>query len=263
MYIELDGAKYYANTGGREHIKGQPYLTFIHGAGMDHSIWALFNRYHASNGYNTLAIDMPGHGKSGGDALTTVEAMADWLCHLLEAAQIEHTSLAGHSLGSLVALETAARRADCTESLTLMGTAVPMPVGEPLLNAAEKGNHTAVDMIMLFGHGYAAQLGGNPVAGVNIVNNNMRLLERALDDLLYTDLNACNLYQNGLNAATGLDVPTTLILGQQDRMTPARAATDLAKALPKCQTRILENCGHMMLAENPEAVHQALCQALL
>ena len=262
MYIELDGVKYYANTGGRQHKQGQPWLVFVHGAGMDHSIWALFNRFHASNGYNTLAIDLPGHGKSGGAALDSVEAMAEWLCALLDAAQIDSCAVLGQRLGCLIALETAARRGDRVTHLVLLGTAVPMPVGEALLGAAEKGSHAAVDMIMLYGHGYAAQLGGNPVAGVNIVNSNMRLLERALDGLLYTDLNACNLYQDGLPAAAKVAASTTLVLAREDRMTPPGAAAELEKSIENCQARILEDCGHMMLAERPEAVHRAICDAL-
>ena len=135
MYIKLNGVNYYANTGGRQHKQGQPWMIFVHGAGMDHSIWALFNRYHASNGYNTMAIDLPGHGKSGGDALDNVEAMAEWLCALLEAADIDKCVMLGHSLGSLIALETAARRGAGIEKLILLGTAIPMPVGEALLSA--------------------------------------------------------------------------------------------------------------------------------
>lgn len=262
MYIEMNGVKYYANTGGREHAEGKSFVTFIHGAGMDHSIWVLFNRYLASNGYNTLAIDMPGHGLSGGDAPDSVEEMAEWLCNLLASAGIEKTSLFGHSLGSLVALEAASRNPAGVERLLLLGSAAPMPVGEALLSAARDHKHDAVDMIMLFGHAYNAQLGGNPVAGINIVNYNMRLTERALQGLLFTDLNACNDYQNGLLAAANLEMPATLIMGRQDRMTPPAASQALGEALANCQTRIIEDCGHMMMSEKPEQVHQIMCQAM-
>ncbi len=85
-----------------------------------------------------------------------------------------------------------------------------MPVGEPLLSAADKNRHAAVDMIMLYGHAYCSQLGGNPVAGMNIVNSSMRLLKRALDGRLFTDLNACNEYTTGIKAATKIQASTTL-----------------------------------------------------
>ncbi len=137
-----------------------------------------------------------------------------------------------------------------------------MLVGEPLLSAAELNKHAAVDMIMLYGHAYCSQLGGNPVAGINIVNSSMRLLERALDGKLFIDLNACNEYTNGLQAAANIKVPATLILGEQDRMSPPAAAKPLVEVLDNAQVEILSKCGHMMLSEQPEQVHQAMVAAL-
>lgn len=262
MQIDIDGTEYYANTGGHRHVEGQPCLVFIHGAGMDHSTWALYNRYFASNGFNTLAIDLPGHGYSGGRPLETVEDMAAWLCRLLDTREVANFSLLGHSLGSLVALEVASRMAGRISRLLLLGTAVPMPVGEPLLSAARAGSHDAVDMIMLYGHAYASQLGGNPVPGIHIVNSSMRLIERALDGLLFTDLNACHTYQNGLHAAAETDAPCSLILGREDKMTPPAAVTSLQETLSSCEVIYIEGCGHMMLSEKPEQVHRAMCRAL-
>ena len=115
---------------------------------------------------------------------------------------------------------------------------------------------------MLFGHAYSSQLGGNPVAGINIVNSSMRLLERSLDGSLYKDLNACNEYTNGLEAAAKISVPSTLILGDQDKMTPPPAALPLIETLSDPTLIKLHNCGHMMLSEQPEQVHQALVSAL-
>ena len=86
-------------------------------------------------------------------------------------------------MGALVTLEAAYRAEDIISRLVLLGAAAPMPVAEPLLNAAKENDHSAVDMIMLYAHAYASQLGGNPVAGINILNSNMRLLERSLDSV--------------------------------------------------------------------------------
>ena len=237
-------------------------MVFIHGAGMDHTIWVLFNRFFARCAFNTFAVDLPGHGNSEGKTLSTVEEMAEWLSKFLDEAGISKTALVGHSLGSLIVIEAASRLPDKISDIILLGTSCPMLVGEPLLSAAELNKHAAIDMIMLYGHAYSSQLGGNPVAGINIVNSSMRLLERALDGRLFIDLNACNEYTNGLHAAANIKVPATLILGEQDRMAPPAAAKPLVDVLNDVKVEILSKCGHMMLSEQPEQVHQAMVAAL-
>lgn len=261
MRVTVDGQDVFVATGAEGHRPGRPFVTFLHGAGCDHTVWVLFARFFSRNGFNVLAPDLPGHGRSAGNPLATVEAMAQWTLALLDAAGIEGTHLAGHSLGSLVALETAACAPGRIGSLVLLGTAVPMPVGEPLLDAARARRHDAVDMIMQFGHAFGTQLGGNPVAGIHVVNSNMRLLELGLPVNLFEDLNACNAYQGGLTAAGRITMPVTVILGDQDRMTPPPAAQALLQALPAARVVRIPGCGHMHMSEQPEAVHRALAAA--
>ena len=86
-----------------------PCVVFVHGAMNDHGVFTLLARWFAHHGWGVLAPDLPGHMRSAGPALASVEAMADWLLALLDAAGVEQAALAGHSLGSLVALEAAAR----------------------------------------------------------------------------------------------------------------------------------------------------------
>ncbi len=266
MQLQVNGDSVYVNTGGVELDADKPSVVFIHGAAMDHSAWVLYARYLARHGCNALSIDLPGHGRSGGALLTSVEAMADWLPALLDAAGIARAALVGHSMGSLVALECAARHADRISRIALLGCAFPMPVAEPLLAAARANQQAAVDMVTLFGHGYAAQLGGNPVAGVNIQNLGMRLLEQAGDGVMYTGLSACNAYAGGLDAAAKVRCPVALIIGDSDQMTPPRAARELAAALSAAGVEVhvetLHDCGHMMMSEQPEMLHRALLVAL-
>ncbi|NKB37360.1 MAG: alpha/beta fold hydrolase [Gammaproteobacteria bacterium] len=262
MFYTIDGENVFASSGGVAHKKQQASLIFIHGAGMDHTIWVLFNRYFARAGFNTLAVDLPGHGKSSGQALASVEELASWLEKLINETGLQNTSLIGHSLGSLVAIETASKLTESISNLILLGTACPMPVGEVLLDAARENKPAAVDMIALFGHAYRSKLGGNPVAGLNIVNSSIRLLERSLNGRLFVDLNACNEYESGLKAAKKVTAKTTLILGSEDKMTPPLTAKPLLENLPNSNLVVLDNCGHMMLSEQPEQVHRALVEAV-
>lgn len=260
MKINVNGDIAFAATGREDLAPGLPAIVFIHGAGLDHTVWTLFNRYYARNGFNSIAVDLPGHGRSGGEPPPSIEASARWLLEFIHALNMEQAALVGHSMGALVALEAAYQAPSTISRLVLLGAALPMTVADPLLHAANANDHSAVDMIMLYSHAYTSQLGGNPVPGIHILNSNMRLLERSLENVLYTDLRACHEYHNGIEAAGNISIPADLILGAEDRMTPPQQATDLINALRQVQVEVLPDCGHMMLSEQPEAVHCTLAR---
>src|SRR5262249_34946043 len=109
MRLIVDGVEIFAGTGGRKLDPALPLVVFIHGAGLDHRVWALLARWCASHGCPVLAPDLPGHGRSAGEPLATIAATADWTAALIEASQAEPARIIGHSMGSLVAIETAAR----------------------------------------------------------------------------------------------------------------------------------------------------------
>jgi len=262
MNITIDNNEVYVTTGREKFNPDKPNIIFVHGAGLDHSCWVLFNRFFARNGFNSIAFDLPGHGRSAGSPLPSIEDMGDWVIRFMDAAELSNAAIVGHSMGSLITLEAASLAPDRFDTVVLLGAGVPMVVGEALLNAARDNEHAAIDMIMLFGHSYRSQLGGNRVAGISVVNANMRLLERAKEDVLYTGLNACNEYSNGLKAAGKINKPVTLILGEEDQMTPTRTAKDLIDTLEDAKVIMLPGCGHLMLGEDPELVHKSLVQAL-
>ena len=262
MEIKLNNQIAFAATGREDFDPVLPSIVFVHGAGLDHTVWTLFNRYFARQKFNSIAVDLPGHRRSGGEPLPTIEASARWLLEFIDALGIEQTALVGHSMGALVALEAAYQAQVRISNVVLLGAALPMAVAGPLLDAARANDHSAVDMIMLYSHAYTSQLGGNPVAGINILNSNMRLLERSLENVLYADLKACNEYDNGIRAAGNISAPVTLVLGEEDRMTPPAQAAGLITALADVQVQTLPDCGHMMLSEQPEAVHNILARTL-
>ena len=143
-----------------------PTIVLLHGAGFDHTSWALHSRWFAHHGYGVLAPDLPGHGRSSGAPLPTIADMADWTAALLDAAGAAKARLIGHSMGSLIALETAARHPAKVSALGLIGTAATMTVGPDLLKAAEANDHAAIDMVSIWGLGYQAELGGSLAPGL-------------------------------------------------------------------------------------------------
>ena len=258
MQLSVNGIDSFIATGGRAFDASQPTLVLLHGAGFDHTTWALHSRWFAHHGYGVLAPDLPGHGRSAGAPLSTIADMADWTAALLDAAGTAKAWLVGHSMGSLIALETAARHPARVSALTLIGTAATMTVGPDLLKAAEANDHGAVDMVSIWGLGYQAELGGSLAPGLWMHGGAQRVLEQSRPGVLFSDLAACNAYQGALAAAAKITVPATIILGERDMMTPAKAGRALAAALPNSRTVVLRGAGHMMMVERPDELLAAL-----
>ncbi|MEA2892312.1 MAG: hypothetical protein QOI05_3105 [Bradyrhizobium sp.] len=258
MQLSINGLETFVATGGKEFDTSQPAIVLLHGAGFDHTTWALHSRWFAHHGYGVLAPDLPGHGRSAGAPLSTIAEMADWTASLLDAAGAAKARLVGHSMGSLIALETAARHPAKVTALSLIGTAAAMTVGPDLLKAAEANDHSAVDMVSIWGLGFQAELGGSLAPGLWMHSGAQRVLEQARPGVLFNDLSACNSYQNALAAAAEIKVPATFILGERDMMTPAKAGKALAAALPNSRTVVLRGAGHMMTVERPDELLAAL-----
>jgi pimeloyl-ACP methyl ester carboxylesterase len=258
MQLSVNGIDTFVATGGREFDPSQPAIVLLHGAGFDHTTWALQSRWFAHHGYGVLAPDLPGHGRSSGAPLPTIADMADWTAALLGAAGAARAKLVGHSMGSLIALETAARHPAKVSALSLIGTAATMTVGPDLLRAAEANDPAAIDMVSIWGLGFQAELGGSLAPGLWMHSGAQRVLEKCRPGVLFNDLSACNAYQNALVAAAKVTVPTTLVLGERDMMTPARAGKALAAALPNSRMVVLPGAGHMMMVERPDELLVAL-----
>jgi len=257
MRLGLNGRSVYAYTGTKPIVPGQPSVMFIHGAANDHSVWALQSRYFAYHGFNVLAVDLPGHGRSAGPASSSVEEMAAWALRVLDAAGNEKAALVGHSMGSLIALEAAASAPSRVQKLVLVATAFPMKVSDALLDSARAHDHTALEMINVWSHSAAGQTGGNRVPGQWIMGGSMRLLERTTEPL-YGDFNACNQYTGGAASAAKVTCPTLIISGARDLMAPPRNARSIADKLAHARQVTIAGAGHDLMVERPDAVLDAL-----
>jgi pimeloyl-ACP methyl ester carboxylesterase len=258
MKLSVNGREAFAATGGADFDASLPAVVLLHGAGFDHSAWALHSRWFAHHGYAVLAPDLPGHGRSAGPALRSISEMADWTIALVSAAGAEKAHLIGHSMGSLIALDAAARHPQSVSALSLIGTTAAMTVGPDLLKAAEANDQAAIDMVSIWGLGFQAELGGSQAPGLWMHGGAQSTLQRCQPGVLFNDLSACNAYQDALSSAARITVPTTLVLGERDMMTPAKAGKALAAAMPHSRTMILQGAGHMLMTERPDAVLAAI-----
>lgn len=265
MDIDVAGRSAYVYTGGRPLAAGgeQPVVMFIHGAQQDHSCWNLQSRWFAHHRFAVLAPDLPGHGRSGGAPLASIEALADWVVALLDALGVKKASFVGHSMGALVALEAAVRDPGRIDKVALIGAAVPMPVSEPLLDAARHDEARAVAMINNFSYSASGQIGRNAVPGLWLLGVNQRLMERQQPGVFGVDMSACNAYARSLDSLAAIAAPLLAIAGSQDRMTPPKAAKAIVAAIPGARLTVIPGSGHALMAEAPDAVLDSLWDFLV
>ncbi|MEJ2530448.1 MAG: alpha/beta hydrolase [Halioglobus sp.] len=262
MKLEVGGQAAYCYTHYRDMDPARDSVLFIHGAGMDHTVWTLLARHFARHGRNVIAADLPGHGRSGGDPARSIGEMADWVAALLDELPVARTAVVGHSMGGLVALDFAARYPDRVRAIALVGSTAPMPVSEAILEAAAADDHAAFDMLTQWGYSKRHQFGGNSNPGLWMLGGTLRLFERCRPGVLHADMSACNRYAAGLERAAAVRCPALLVLGRDDRLTPVKSTRDLVAALPSPDVRILDGAGHTLMVEAPNALLDALREAL-
>lgn len=265
MQFTVNGRTAYAYTGGKPLDTSLPCVVFIHGALHDHTVWTLLARWFAHHGHAVLAVDLPGHMRSAGPALTRIEDMADWVLDLLTATGVQRAVLAGHSMGSLVALEAAARAPERATHLAMLGTCVPMPVPQALLDLSLVDPLAAIDRTVTFSFSTLAPKPSYPGPGVWLRGAGRTLNRMVLDAqgdarLFHTDFSACNDYAQGMHAAARVRCPATLVLGQFDQMTLPRGAQAVAQALKATVHTV--PAGHNLMQEAPDLVLAALRSAL-
>ena len=265
MKLDVNGREAYAYTGGKTFDPALPCVVFIHGALHDHSGWTLLARWCAHHGFGVLALNQPGHGRSEGPPLPSVEALADWTLALLDAAGVKQATLVGHSMGTLVALEAAARAPERVTRLVLLGTAYPMKVSEALLGTAREAPLEAIDMVNALSISTLASKPSYPGPGMWVHGSNRAMMrnQQALSDqinLFEHDFRICDAYSGGAAPKAKVKCPTTLITGARDQMTPPKATKELAVALKANVVTV--PTGHHLMAEAPDAVLAGLRGAL-
>lgn len=266
MYLQINGAPLYCHTGGQAPRAGQPTAVFVHGVLGDHSVWALHSRWFARHGWNVLAIDLPGHCRSRGAAPQTVEQAADCIAALLAGLGAQRAALIGHSWGSLIALDAAARLGARISHLVLIGTAFPMRVAPALMAAARTAPAQAIRTINVLARSTLAAPPALLAPGTWPFGAGMALAHKVLRsnpqvNLLELGLAACDGYGNGLQASAQIACPALFILGAQDRMTAPRAAQaliDAARAAGRSVQQLTLPVGHNQMGEAPEQTQAAL-----
>jgi len=233
----------FVSTGGMDIDKKKSTILLLHGSGLTHIVWSLHEQFYASQGFNVLSVDLPGHGNSEGPSLKSIEKISDWIKSLMLKINIEKIIIIGHSQGGLVGIDFSSRYPELIEKIVLVANSYKMPVNQDLIDLAEAGDEKAVLLMMKWGYeGSKAFIGGNPVK--KIINS-----ARDIREVLAVDLNACNNYKNGENAIKKINCPTLCIFGDLDKMVPVKVGLKMSEQITNLETKIISDCGHMIIFE--------------
>ncbi len=233
----------FVSTGGMEIDIKKPTILLVHGSGLNHIVWSLHEQFYASQGFNVLSVDLPGHGNSDGPSLTSIQDISDWVSQLMQTINISSISLVGHSQGSLVGIDFGSRYPNLIDKLVLVAGSYKMPVNQDLIDLAEAGDEKALLLMMKWGYeGSKAFIGGNPIR--KIINST-----REIREILAVDLNACNNYKDGKESLVKINCPTLCIFGDLDKMVPLEVGNKMASMIKNSEKKVINNCGHMIIFE--------------
>lgn len=252
MELNVLGQSTYVYTGDIAFSANLPVVVLIHGAQQDHSCWNHQTDWLAEHKIAVLAPDLPGHGRSSGSPLGSIEEMSDWIVALLNAMRIQEATIVGHSMGSLIAIETALRYSERVLQLVLIGSSIPMTVSPALLDAALHNEAKAAAMVNAFS--FSTQTQANNTGGSAMMEANLRLMERQKPGVFGCDMNACNAYARPIADLSAIKQPTLVMVGDQDRMTPPKASSAIAAVIPGSTLVVLKDAGHALMAEQPDAL---------
>ena len=256
MIFQLENKNIHASDSGQGIDINKNTIVFLHGSGLSHIVWSLAEQFFSSKNYNVLSIDLPGHGNSDGPCLDSIEKIADWMEKVFDKLKLKNLILVGHSQGCLEILEYSSRYKERLKKLVFVGGSNKMPVHPDLIELAQSGHSDAVKLMMKWGYeGSKKFIGGNPVE--KIIQS-----PRDISEILAVDLNACNNYSNGSEAAKVIDLPSMLIFGELDKMVNLEAGKKFSNLIKNSTTHVIKGCGHMIMIEKAFEMREKILEFL-
>tara|TARA_Y100000991_G_scaffold123632_1_gene93241 strand:- start:2241 stop:3017 length:777 start_codon:yes stop_codon:yes gene_type:complete len=256
LIFQLENKNIHASDSGQGIDINKDTIVFLHGSGLSHIVWSLAEQFFSSKNYNVLSIDLPGHGNSDGPCLDSIEKIADWMEKVFDKLKLKNLILVGHSQGCLEILEYSSRYKERLKKLVFVGGSNKMPVHPDLIELAQSGHSDAVKLMMKWGYeGSKKFIGGNPVE--KIIQS-----PRDISEILAVDLNACNNYLNGSEAAKVIDLPSMLIFGELDKMVNLEAGKKFSNLIKNSTTHVIKGCGHMIMIEKAFEMREKILEFL-
>lgn len=232
-----------------ENLSDAPPVVLIHGAGGNHLYFP--PKIRRMEGFRVFALDLPGHGKSGGVGKQTILAYAQAVVHWMDDVKLSKAILVGHSMGGAIAMTIAHEFPERVLGLGLIATGARLRVAKPILeNSMNVATFPkAVDLLLSHAFGIYADNRMKELA-------KQRMLE-VRPTVLYADMVACDVF-DVMPVLSEIEVPALVICGDEDKLTPLRFSQYLADRLPNARLKVIPGAGHMVILEKPDEVVEAV-----
>ena len=245
--INIRGTDFYYQHRAGDKLPGS--LLFIHGSGGSHEMWS-----HQMNlGINSIVLDLPGHGQSGGNAETSISECAARVADFLLEIQLPRPIyLVGHSMGAAIAITCALNHPEGLGGIILIGAGQRMKVMPTLLDALRQGQNDPGFIRMAF----------SPQTSSAIVDEMVKTYAAVAPSILYADFNACNDFDVSQELGK-ISLPALVIIGAEDKLTPLKLSQYLCNNINNCTLEIISDAGHFVMLEKPEEVNRLISKFLL
>jgi pimeloyl-ACP methyl ester carboxylesterase len=245
---EIDGRRIACWVNNGSFLPDRRTLVFIHGSGADHTNW--IQQYTPlKHAFNIAAIDLPGHGRSEGPGEQAVAAYVEWVRKTLDGLGIVNPILIGHSLGAAICLSLVIRYGAAAAAVVPVGGGVKMPVNPMILEGIQQDPAAVIGLAAKFS---VAKQNRERFSGLL-----MESLSLVDPGIIHGDFCACN-GMDITEAVAGIRIPTLVICGVEDKMTPPALSQFLRDRIPGAGLALIEGAGHFVMLENPEAFNEAL-----
>lgn len=230
-----------------QHQPGTRYpgtLVFIHGSGGSHHLWDA----QMDLGFDCIALDLPGHGQSGGKPAASISDYAAAVSEFLAQMQLSRpVYLAGHSMGAAISLTCALRQPDLLDGIILIGAGPRMKVMPSFLDALRSGNSDPGFFKLAF----------SPDAPAQMVDDMVQTISLVPAEVLYADFSACNDFDIS-QELEGIRLPALLIVGVDDKLTPQKLAQYISDHLTRARLEVIPGAGHFVMIEKPIEVNRLI-----
>jgi len=234
--------------GRRDLLEGREVVLFIHGAGGGEYTWS-YQKGFFEKQFNPIFIELPGHGKSGGDGEQEIGKYAEHVHAFLKVMGLSKVTLVGHSMGGAIVQTLALIHPEVVNKIVLVGTGAKLRVFPIILDGIKNNFKETVRKITQFA--YSRKVSSD-------------LIERAISDLmqcrpevLYGDFLACDRFDI-MNEVEKIDLPTLVLCGDEDELTPVKYSQFLHRQIKHSKIEILSNAGHMVMMESPQAFNEKI-----
>jgi pimeloyl-ACP methyl ester carboxylesterase len=247
-YLDLNNSRIYYALHRNRLIGGVPII-LVHGAGENHLAWpAGLRRLPETTAY---AIDLPGHGKSGGDGCNSIKDYVAWLAQFLDSISAARAILIGHSMGGAIAQLFALTHPARVAGLALIASGAKLRVAPQLLEWSLSDLPAAAEM--------ASRLQWGP----NVAEQIMRLGKQQIlanrPEVLHGDYLACDVF-DVRDRLRDITAPTLIVAGAVDQLTPIKYATFMAEQIRDARLVSVPDAGHMVMIEAEPIVTYAVEQ---